>query len=89
MNLFLESYTHPAVISALLNFVLQNSKNLEHITNIFFNQRRKKIKKPLKFLFKDVNEISKKLKINIDDRPQNLSTAKYIEICNEYEKLVS
>ena len=69
-------------------FSFKNSKNLEHITNIFFNQRRKKIKKPLKFLFKDVNEISKKLNIDIDNRPQNLSTSKYIEICNEYEKLV-
>ena len=70
-------------------FNFKNSKNLEHVTNIFFNQRRKKIKKPLNILFKNVDEISKKLNININDRPQNLPTSKYIELCNEYEKLVS
>ncbi len=69
-------------------FNLKNSKNLEHITNIFFNQRRKMIKKPLGLLFKNINEVSKKLSININDRPQNLSPLKYIELCKEYEKLV-
>ena len=68
-------------------FNLKNSKNLEHITNIFFNQRRKMIKKPLNIIFKNVNEISKKLNININDRPQNLSSLKYFEICKEYESL--
>ncbi len=70
-------------------FNLKNSKNLEHITNIFFNQRRKMIKKPLNILFKNVNEISKKLNININDRPQNLSSLKYFEICKEFENLNS
>ena len=68
-------------------FNLKNSKNLEHITNIFFNQRRKMIKKPLNIIFKNINEISKKLNININDRPQNLSSLKYFEICKEYESL--
>tara|TARA_B100001175_G_scaffold281176_1_gene259378 strand:+ start:129 stop:923 length:795 start_codon:yes stop_codon:yes gene_type:complete len=66
---------------------LKSSKNLEHITNIFFNQRRKMIKKPLNIIFKNVNEISRKLNININDRPQNLSSLKYFEICKEYESL--
>ena len=70
-------------------FNLKNPKNLEHITNIFFNQRRKMIKKPLNIIFKNVNEISKKLNININDRPQNLSSLKYFEICREYENLDS
>ncbi len=68
-------------------FNLKNSKNLEHITNIFFNQRRKMVKKPLNIIFKNANEISKKLNINISDRPQNLSSLKYFEICREYENL--
>ena len=68
---------------------LKNPKNLEHITNIFFNQRRKMIKKPLNIIFKNVNEISKKLDININDRPQNLSSLKYFEICKEFENLNS
>ena len=29
-------------------FQIKNPKNLEHITNVFFNQRRKMIKHPLK-----------------------------------------
>ena len=70
-------------------FNLKNHKNLEHITNIFFNQRRKMIKKPLNIIFKNVNEISKKLNININDRPQNLSSLKYFEICKEFENLNS
>ncbi len=70
-------------------FNLKNSKNLEHITNIFFNQRRKMIKKPLKIIFKDIDEIAKKLNINLNDRPQNLSSLKYLEICREYEILNS
>ena len=71
-------------------FNLRNPKSLEHVTNIFFNQRRKMIKKPLNLIFKNkVDEISKRLKININDRPQNLSPTKYFEICEEYEKLIS
>ena len=68
-------------------FNLKNSKNLEHVTNIFFNQRRKMIKHPLKILFKNTDKISKKLNININDRPQNLSPLKYFELCKEYENL--
>jgi len=69
-----------------LNF--KNSKNLEKITNIFFNQRRKMIKKPLNLIFNNSNEVSKKLNINVNDRPQNLDPSKYFEICKEYEKLI-
>ena len=65
----------------------KNPKNIEHITNVFFNQRRKMIKKPLNLLFKNTSEISKKVNININDRPQNLSPLKYFELCKEYEKL--
>ena len=70
-------------------FSLENPKSLEYITNTFFNQRRKMVKKPLSVIFKNIDEISKKLKININDRPQNLTLLKYLEICREYEKLVS
>ena len=43
------------------------------------------IKKPLKILFNDINEISKKLQINLNDRPQKLSPETYYKICSEYE----
>ncbi len=89
-------YPIPKVKSTLLlikpkkeYFNLNNPKNLEYITNIFFSQRRKMIKKPLNIIFKNVSEISKKLDININDRPQNLSSLKYFEICKEMENLNS
>ena len=66
---------------------LENSKNLELVTRIFFNQRRKKIKKPLNQLFKKPNEIVEKFKLNINLRPQNLSPDIYYKIAKEYEKL--
>ena len=89
-------YPSPKVKSSVLliepkdqYFNLKNTKSLEYITNVFFNQRRKMIKKPLSIIFKNVNEISKKLNLNINDRPQNLSLIKYLEICREYENLNS
>ena len=69
-----------------INF--KNPKNLEHITKIFFNQRRKMIKRPLNLIFKNVDDLSNKLDINTNDRPQNLSPQKYFELCKEYEKLI-
>ena len=86
-------YPKPKVKSCLLllepktNFFnFKNPKNLEHITNIFFNQRRKMVNKPMSQLFKDTNYISKKLNINLNDRPQNLDPLTYFKICKEYEK---
>ena len=64
-----------------------NPKNLEHITNIFFNQRRKMIKKPMRQLFKNYEVVAKKLDIDLSLRPQNLSKIKYLEICKIYENL--
>ena len=46
------------------------------------------IKKPLKILFPKIDEICKKLEINLSDRPQKLSPEIYYRICNEYEDLV-
>ena len=70
-------------------FEIKNPKNLEYITNIFFNQRRKMIKKPLTILFKNKDEISKKLKLNLNLRPQNLSPLVYFKLCKEYENLLN
>ena len=82
----------PKVRSTLLTFVpkkkffnLTNAKNLEHVTNIFFNQKRKMIKKPMKFLFKNFDEISMKLSIDLKLRPQNLDNLTYYKICKYYE----
>ena len=70
-------------------FEIKNPKNLEYITSVFFNQRRKMINKPLSILFKNKDEISKKLKLNLNLRPQNLPPLVYFKLCKEYEKLLN
>ena len=67
-------------------FKFEDVNNLEKITNIFFNQRRKMIKKPLNILFKKPQPIIDKLKLDLNSRPQNLSPENYFEICDEFEK---
>ena len=82
----------PKIKSSLLSFspkkkfvIFKNPKNLEKITKIFFNQRRKMIKNPLNQIFKNPNLIAKKLNLNINLRPQNLSPLQYFEITKEFE----
>ena len=89
-------YPKPKVQSSILEFLPKKNytkfnkiQNLEYISKIFFRFRRKMIKKPLKILFKDMNEISKKLQINLNDRPQKLSPETYYKICSEYENQLS
>ena len=60
---------------------------MEKITRIFFNQRRKMIKKPFNQLFNGNQKILEKLKLNLNLRPQNLKLNDYYEIAREYEKL--
>ena len=68
-------------------FKIKNPKNLEKITRIFFNHRRKMIKKPYNQIFSGNYEILKKLKINLNLRPQNLDFETYYQLTNEYENL--
>jgi len=89
-------FPKPKVDSTLLSFEpkkkyfnLKNPNNLEKITKVFFNQRRKMIKNPLKQIFKNPYIIVQKLKLDTNLRPQNLSPLNYFEITKEYEDLVS
>ena len=89
-------FPKPKVMSSLLifepkiNFIkFKNSKNLEHITNVFFNQRRKMIKKPLNILFKDSKKVIDELDLDINLRPQNLKKDTFYKICLIYEKLIN
>tara|TARA_A100001035_G_C27747374_1_gene484701 strand:- start:62 stop:853 length:792 start_codon:yes stop_codon:yes gene_type:complete len=86
----------PKVKSSLLVFTpkkkfykLKDPKNLEHITNIFFSNKRKMIKKPLKFLFQNFEEVSKKLFLDLNSRPQNLNKLTYYKICKLYEDSIN
>ena len=64
---------------------LKKIKNLEHVTNIFFNQRRKMIRKPMKQLFSNYQDVAENLSLDLDLRPQNVSIEKYLDICKVYE----
>ena len=84
----------PKVDSSLLFFTpkknfykIKNPKNLEKITRIFFNNRRKMIKKPYNQIFNGDLRVLKKLKINLNLRPQNLDYETYYKLTEEYEKL--
>ena len=92
-----ESFSpRPKVDSSLLFFTpkkffqkLKEPKNLEKITRIFFNQRRKMIKKPFNQLFNGDQSIIDRLEIDLNLRPQNLDFEMYYKITNEYENLYS
>jgi 16S rRNA (adenine1518-N6/adenine1519-N6)-dimethyltransferase len=70
-------------------FKLNNCKNLEMITRVFFNQRRKMIKKPFNQIFKNSKQIANKYNINLNLRPQNLEPEIYFKLVKEYENLRS
>ena len=89
-------FPKPNVDSSLLffypkkNFIkINNPNNLEKVTRIFFNQRRKMLKKPFNQLFNGNQKILNKLKIDLNLRPQNLSLDTYYKLTSEYEKLGS
>ena len=89
-------YPKPKVESTLLFFSpkknvtnIENPYNLEKITRIFFNHRRKMIKKPYYQIFSQNSNVSEKLDINLNLRPQNLNFETYYKLTEEYEKLRS
>ena len=84
----------PRINSSLLFFSpkqdflkIENPKNLEKITRIFFNHRRKMLKKPYNQLFNGNQKIIEKLKIDLNLRPQNLDFDTYYQLTKEYETL--
>ena len=87
-------FPKPKIDSSLLlfypkkNFIkIDNPNNLEKITRVFFNQRRKMLKKPFNQLFNGDQKVLEKLKINLNLRPQNLDLETYYKLACEYEKL--
>ena len=84
----------PKIDSTLLHFTpkkdffeFNDPKNLETLTRVFFSQRRKMLKKPFKLIFNNYNDISNKLNINLNLRPQNLDLNTYYNLTKEYESL--
>jgi len=68
-------------------FKIENPKNLEKITRVFFSHRRKMLKKPFNQLFNGNIDIIKKLNIDLNLRPQNLDFETYYKLTKEYENL--
>ncbi len=86
----------PKVDSSLLLFTPKNKifkiedpKNLEKVTRVFFSHRRKILKKPFNQLFNGDQKILDKLKIDLNLRPQNLDFETYYKLTSEYENLRS
>jgi len=84
----------PKIDSTLLHFTpkkdffkINDPKNLEIITRIFFSHRRKMLKKPFKLIFNNNEDVLKKLKIDLNLRPQNLDLNTYYNLTKEYENL--
>ena len=82
----------PKIKSTLLEFIpkksfieLKNPRNLEKITNLFFNQRRKMMKKNFIRLFDNFDKVAEKYNVKLTDRPQRLSVNKFLMIIKEYE----
>jgi len=90
-----ESFSpRPKIDSSLLLFTpkldffeINDPKNLEMITRIFFSQRRKMLKKPFNQVFKNSKNISEKFNIDLNLRPQNLTPEVYFNLVKEYENL--
>ena len=82
----------PKIKSSLLEFTpkknivdIKYPRNIEKITNIFFSQRRKMVKKNFMKLFKNFDEVSKLVNIRLTDRPQNIPIEKFLEIIKIFE----
>ena len=92
-----ESFSpRPKIDSSLLFFSpkknfykIDDPKNLEKITRVFFNHRRKMLKKPFNQLFNGDQRVLDKLKIDLNLRPQNLDFDTYYQLTSEYENLRS
>ena len=89
-------FPKPKINSSLLcfypkkNFIkIKDPNNLEKISKIFFNQRRKMLKKPFNQVFNGNKKILDKLKIDLTMRPQNINLDTYYKLVCEYENLRS
>ena len=77
------------IFTPKINYYKINPKNLETVTRIFFNKRRKMLRKPYNQIFNGNIDISKKLKIDLNLRPQNLDFETYYRLTSEFENLNS
>ena len=67
-----------------VNYKINDIKNLEYITNLFFSSRRKMIKKKINKIF-DLNQINKFKNLNFNARPSELKKEFYYQATEFYE----
>ena len=65
---------------------IKNIENLEKITHIFFSKKRKMINKRFSKLFKNSENLSRKLDINLTLRPNQLNENDFYRNVEYYEK---
>jgi len=89
-------YPKPKINSTVLSFrpkmvkyYIKNPKNLEMITRVLFNNRRKMINKNFLKLFNNDQSVAKELQLNLNLRPAELSNEMFYKITMKYEKLFS
>ena len=70
------------------DFKIKNIENLEKISHIFFSRKRKMINKAFNKIFKNPLEVSKKINVNLNLRPNELSENEYFKITEFYENQI-
>ncbi|WP_435165123.1 16S rRNA (adenine(1518)-N(6)/adenine(1519)-N(6))-dimethyltransferase RsmA [Candidatus Pelagibacter bacterium nBUS_28] len=92
-----ESFSpRPKIQSTLIHFTpkknfanIKDPLNLEKITRVFFNHRRKMLKKPFNQIFNGNTDLLDKFNLDLNLRPQNLDFDTYYKLTIEYERLRS
>jgi 16S rRNA (adenine1518-N6/adenine1519-N6)-dimethyltransferase len=70
------------------NFKIRNLDNLEKVSHIFFSRKRKMINKAFKKLFKNPFEVAKKINVNLNLRPSELTENQYFKITEFFENQI-
>ena len=65
----------------------KNPKSLEHVTRIFFSNKRKMINKAYRSIFGVNYSVSDNLKLDLKKRPGNINLDDYYKIAKNYENL--
>ena len=66
-------------------FKVKNIENLDKISHIFFSKKRKMINKAFKEIFKNPNEVAKKINVDLNLRPNKLTENDYFKITEFFE----
>jgi len=70
------------------HFKVKNIKNLENISHVFFSKKRKMINKAFRELFNKPTDVAKKININLNLRPNEISENEYFKITETFEKKI-